>query len=97
MLLCLSVIACFFTINRVEGDSPGDWWPMFGHDLTGARYSTSTAPMSSTVTWSYTTGGAVRSAATIADGISLRGNIRRLFLCSQRDYRSHNLDTQHRR
>lgn len=68
-LIVLSTFAGFFIVSEVESYSPGDWWPMFGHDLTGARFSTSTAPMSSVVTWSYTTGGAVRSAASVADGV----------------------------
>ena len=69
ILLCLPAFVSVFTISRAGGYTPGDWWPMFGHDLSGARYSTSTAPMSSTITWSYTTGGAIRSASTISDGV----------------------------
>jgi outer membrane protein assembly factor BamB len=48
---------------------PGDWWPMFGHDLTNARYSTSPAPRTSMIAWNYTATSAIRSAATVQDGV----------------------------
>jgi outer membrane protein assembly factor BamB len=52
-----------------EDDLSGDWWPMFGHDLTNARYSTSPAPRTNVIAWTYTATSAVRSAATVQDGV----------------------------
>ena len=43
-------------------------WPMFGHGLQHTRYSTSTAPATNDVLWSYQTGFNVRSSPAVADG-----------------------------
>jgi outer membrane protein assembly factor BamB len=43
-------------------------WPMFHHGLTHTGYSTSTAPNTNQILWSYTTGGYVDSSPAVADG-----------------------------
>ncbi len=45
-----------------------DWWPMFGHDLSHSRYSTSLGPDTNNSLWSYTTGDEVLSSPAVADG-----------------------------
>jgi outer membrane protein assembly factor BamB len=42
-----------------------DGWPMFGHDITGARYSRSAASRTNHLLWSTPLSGAVRSAVTV--------------------------------
>ena len=43
-------------------------WPMFGHDIDHSRYSTSPAPDTNNIRWTYTTNGAVESSPAITDG-----------------------------
>jgi len=50
------------------GSAAADWWPMFGHDLSHSGYSTSTAPGTNTVCWSYTTSNYVTSSPAVTDG-----------------------------
>ena len=45
--------------NQTEG------WPMFGHDLSNARYSTSKAPHTSHVLWESTLDNQIRTAVTV--------------------------------
>jgi parallel beta-helix repeat protein len=63
------------TIYSVSGDfmtqSGVDDWPMFHHDLSHTGYSTSTAPNTNNVLWSYRTGTVrpvVFSSPAVADG-----------------------------
>ena len=44
-----------------------DWWPMFHHDLHHTGYSTSTAPNTNDISWTYTTGSYAKDPA-VADG-----------------------------
>ena len=67
--LFLGLTTLTFKTAVVEADMPGDWWPMFGHDFTSARYSTSPAPRTSKIAWTYTETSAIRSAATVHDGV----------------------------
>ena len=69
VFLFLGLTSLAFATDVVEDDMPGDWWPMFGHDLTNARYSTSPAPRTSTIAWTYTATSPIRSAATVQDGV----------------------------
>jgi outer membrane protein assembly factor BamB len=48
--------------------SVNDWWPMFRHDITHTGYSTSTAPITNQILWSYATGGIVRSSPAVEFG-----------------------------
>jgi outer membrane protein assembly factor BamB len=54
-------------ITGASGAQPskGDSWATFGHDLSGARYSTSTAPKTNRLLWSVQLDRDVRSAVTI--------------------------------
>ncbi len=45
--------------------NPADSWPMFGRDLTGARYSTSSAPKTSQILWRKALDGQVRTSITV--------------------------------
>jgi len=45
-----------------------DEWPMFHHDLNHTGYSTSTAPNTNGVLWTYQTGNAVYSSPAVAGG-----------------------------
>jgi outer membrane protein assembly factor BamB len=51
-----------------------DWWPMFHHDLAHSGYSTSTAPTTNKILWTYTTGGNVDSSPAVADGVVYVGS-----------------------
>jgi|GEM_PF-663726 len=44
---------------------PAEGWPMFGHDLTNARYSLSTTPHTSQVLWNSTLDNQIRTAVTV--------------------------------
>ncbi|NIO11823.1 MAG: PQQ-binding-like beta-propeller repeat protein, partial [Deltaproteobacteria bacterium] len=44
--------------------SPNNW-PMFHHDLSHTGYSTSTAPDTDNVCWTYTTGSSVWSSSPV--------------------------------
>jgi len=69
VFLFLALTPLAFTTAVAEDDMPGDWWPMFGHDLTNTRYSTSPAPRTSDIAWTYTATAPIRSAATVQDGV----------------------------
>ncbi|MBN2260004.1 MAG: PQQ-binding-like beta-propeller repeat protein [Clostridiales bacterium] len=69
IFLFLALTTTGFKTKVVEGDLSGDWWPMFGHDLTNARHSTSPAPRTNMVAWTYTATSAIRSAAIVQDGV----------------------------
>lgn len=42
-----------------------DWWPMFHHDLNNSGYSTSTAPDTNNVLWSYDAGAGAKSPSVV--------------------------------
>ncbi|MFQ6076470.1 MAG: PQQ-binding-like beta-propeller repeat protein, partial [Candidatus Bathyarchaeia archaeon] len=66
------------SVHASPSSSPDDW-PMFHHNANHTGYSTTTAPNSSYLLWTYTTGGSIHtSSPTIADG--------RVFIGS-RDYK----------
>ncbi len=69
VFLFLALTPATFKTSIVEGAMPGDWWSMFGHDLTNTRYSTSPAPRTNTIAWTYTATSAIRSASTVQDGV----------------------------
>ena len=61
-------------------------WPMFGHDSQHTRYSTSTAPATNDVLWSYKTGFNVRSSPAVADGkVFVGSNDNKLYCLSASD------------
>lgn len=56
-LLCLSIsISC---VPKSEAASTVDWWSMFRHDAAHVGLSTSAAPATNTLLWSYATGGGI--------------------------------------
>ncbi|PVX25013.1 MAG: hypothetical protein CW691_05860 [Candidatus Bathyarchaeum sp.] len=67
--LFFSFMTLAFNTTQVQGEMSGDWWPMFGHDLTNAKYSTSPAPITNKIAWTYTATSAIRSTATVQDGV----------------------------
>ncbi len=48
--------------------SSTDWWPMLHHDLNHSGYSTSKAPDTNNVKWTYITDGSLDSSPAVADG-----------------------------
>ncbi len=57
------------TYGEYAGESlEVDWWPMWGHDLNHTGYSTSPAPDTNNIIWTYTTGSIVLSSPAVADG-----------------------------
>jgi len=64
-----------FWLVKVAPEEVGvDWWPMFHHDLSHTGYSTSTAPNTDNVRWSYTTGDHVSSSPAVVDGAVFVGS-----------------------
>ncbi len=55
----------YIQIWSTNAVSTGDLWTSFGHDISGARYSTSTAPKTSQLLWKTQLSGEVRSAITV--------------------------------
>ena len=51
-----------------NSDFSVDWWPMFHHDLCHTGFSTSSAPETNRVKWTYTTGDWVESSPAISNG-----------------------------
>ncbi|HVP93516.1 MAG TPA: PQQ-binding-like beta-propeller repeat protein, partial [Acidobacteriota bacterium] len=84
VLLLVSVFTGAFNVQsvRVNASSRGetvqaedtDWWPMFHHDLNHMGYSTSTAPKTNRILWSYLTGGYVDSSPAVVDGVVYVGS-----------------------
>jgi parallel beta-helix repeat protein len=50
------------------------YWPMFHHDPRHTGYSTSTAPDTANLLWSYGTGGRVESSPTVSNGKVFAGS-----------------------
>jgi len=53
--------------NNTRSSSNTDWWPMFHHDLQNSGYSTSYAPDTDNLIWSYKTGLDVSSSPAVID------------------------------
>ena len=71
MSIIPSVAVESININNSSGKSSGDdvdWWPMFRHDPQRSGYSTSKAPDTNNVLWSYKTGARIESSPAVADG-----------------------------
>jgi outer membrane protein assembly factor BamB len=57
------------TYSSPIGSTKVDWWPMFGHNQNHSHYSTSTAPNTNRLLWSYNTGDSfVESSPAVVDG-----------------------------
>lgn len=53
------------TLISQPSTQPVEGWPMFGHDLSNARYSPSTAPRTNQLLWDRVPGGQIRSAVSV--------------------------------
>ena len=75
--------------ESVPKDSPAqsgdDWWPMFHHDLTHTGFSTSKAPNSANLVWSFQTETLILSCPIVVDG--------RTYIGSYQTYYCLNADT----
>ncbi len=67
LLPCL-VAMLMFSASVARATSETDWWPTFHHDPAHTGYSTSTAPETNNVLWSYTTGWRVFSPPAVVGG-----------------------------
>ncbi len=75
-LIMLCVGASLFPVIRGEDSVPkatsqqtrDDWWPMFHHDLTHTGFSTSVAPNTCNVLWSFPTDSLILSCPVVVDG-----------------------------
>jgi len=78
-ILMLSVL--FVRVPSVRATNPPDEWPMFRHDLNHTGYSTSAAPNTNQIAWSYTTGDEVFSSPAVAGGMVYVGSYDRKVYC----------------
>jgi outer membrane protein assembly factor BamB len=58
-----------------------DWWSMFHHDLNHSGYSTSLAPNTNNVLWTYTTSDSIESSPAVANGKLYVGSYDSKFYC----------------
>jgi len=56
---------CYVTLSF---SNQYNWWPMLHHDLSHSGYSTSNAPDTNALIWSYTQGSYVDSSPAVANG-----------------------------
>jgi len=56
-----------------------DWWPMFHHDLNNSGYSTSNAPNTNSVKWSYYIGDSVASPAVVDGRVYVGSNNNKVY------------------
>ena len=66
-VLLLSALAGVQFVGKVSAAGTDDW-PMFRHDLQHSGYSTSTAPNTNQILWSYTIDSVVSSCPAVVDG-----------------------------
>ena len=66
VLLAFSIAALFSGVGSAQSNnSSTDSWATFGHDLSGDRYSFSTAPLSNQTFWVATLDGQIRTSVTV--------------------------------
>ena len=70
MVILVAVLLFATTVQIVSADD----WPMFHHDLALSGYSTSSAPNTNDILWTYDTGSDVRSSPAIVNGILYIGD-----------------------
>ena len=69
-------------IEHANGKSPGDdtdWWPMFRHDPQHSGYSTSNAPDTNSILWSYLIGGSTYPSPAVVDSRVYIGSLDEVF------------------
>jgi outer membrane protein assembly factor BamB len=71
------------SINLEKNNTPKsiDWWPMFHHTENQTGFSSSTAPNSNDVLWSYQTGYFITSSPNVVDGKVFIGSLDKKFYC----------------
>ncbi|XHH07697.1 MAG: PQQ-binding-like beta-propeller repeat protein [Candidatus Bathyarchaeia archaeon] len=69
----LQLIAVSGVVPTQKPSGTSDSWIYFGHDLSGARYSSSTAPKTSQILWQTQLDGAVRTSVTISGSTAYVG------------------------
>jgi len=74
LLPCLLVMPMLSAANT-HATLETDWWPMFRHNLAHTGYSTSTAPNTNSIVWSYKTKVSVWSSPAVADGKVYVGSV----------------------
>ncbi len=63
--VALTAVSASTPSPQPSSSPAADSWYMFGHDLTGARYSTSSAPKTSQILWQAALDGPVRTSITV--------------------------------
>jgi outer membrane protein assembly factor BamB len=74
VILRIAVLTVAILGFQAEVCPAQNWWPMFHHDTCHLGYSTSTAPATNAVCWTYTTGGAVSSCPAVVDNLVYVGS-----------------------
>jgi outer membrane protein assembly factor BamB len=67
--------------NSVIQSNGVDWWPMFHHDQHHTGYSTSTAPNTNHVRWTFETGSLIHASPAVADGKVYVGSFDSMLYC----------------
>jgi outer membrane protein assembly factor BamB len=63
----IGILVCMLLMTTIGFSNATDWWPMFGHDTSHSRYSTSTTPDTGGILWNYTTGNYIQSSPAVAN------------------------------
>ena len=85
--LILSSNALNQNYNEFLGESKdNDWWPEFHHDISNTGFSTSTAPDSDIVLWSYQTNDLITSSPVVSHGRVYVGSWDHNLYCFNMDY-----------
>ena len=69
ILIGILFISIFSAFAPKANAQTVDWWSMFKHDSAHTGSSTSTAPQTNTVIWSFTAAGGVKSSAAVINGV----------------------------
>ena len=80
LVLIMTAVIIVGLANLVRAPPPSDW-PMFRHDLNHTGCSTSTAPNTNQIAWSYTTGDDVISSPAVVGGRVYVGSYDRKVYC----------------
>lgn len=63
----------YYQLSTIKQAATADSWSMFGHDISNARYSTSSAPKTSQILWSTALDAEVRTSVTIVGNVAYLG------------------------
>jgi outer membrane protein assembly factor BamB len=70
----VSLVAVSGASSPQPSSSPADSWSMFSHDLTSARYSSSSAPKTSQILWEVTLDAQIRTSIIISGSTAYVGS-----------------------